>query len=94
MRSFLCVSLAVALAACTSTRPPLPGPVVEVFVPVPVPCEIGQVEITPLPSEQGVSEDIYDAVRLILADRAILQADREQLKAANSDPCPVAEITE
>lgn len=80
----------VLLSACSTTGrlpPPAPG-AVEVLVPVTQPCEVAQVENTPLPTAGGVPNDIYEAVKRILADRQVLIADREQLQAANSNPCP------
>lgn len=85
--SILLLTTLFLLGACT-TRQPLPGPVVEVQVPVAVPCEIDQVDTSPLPSAEGVPNDIFDAVKIVLADRALLKADREKLKAANTSPCP------
>lgn len=89
MRKLILIPLA-ALAACsTPGRVPPPAPAaVEVLVPVVRPCEVAQVESSKLPSAGGVPNDIYEAVKRILADRQVLIADREQLQAANSNPCP------
>jgi hypothetical protein len=78
------------LSGCTSTRNlPPPAPLIQkVLVPVSQPCQVEQVTNSPLPSAGGVPLDIFEAVKRVLADRAILLGDREKLQAANSDPCP------
>lgn len=84
--------LVAALSSCTTTGSPLPPPrapdAVKVLVPVPTPCAVEQVEASTLPSAGGVPNDIFEAVKRVLADRAVLLGDREKLVAANSDPCP------
>lgn len=82
--------LAMALTACagkTALPPPAP-PAVEVFIPVTKPCEVEQVEQSALVSADGVPAEILEAVKHILADRFLLLGDRENLVAANTDPCP------
>lgn len=79
-----------SLAAC-STGPKLPVPTPPahpVYIPVPVPCEIEQIEPSPLPSDKGFAADIYEAVKVLLADREVLLGDRKKLIAANRTPCP------
>ncbi len=81
-----------ALTGCASKplTPPQAPPAVEVMIPVPVPCQVAQVPRSPLPSRsRAIPNDIFDAVKIVLADRAVLKADRERLIAANSNPCPV-----
>jgi hypothetical protein len=87
------VMLAVlALGACTATRnTPPPAPLAtKVLVPVTEPCKVEKVDPSPLPSAGGVPDDIFEAVKRVLGDRAVLLADREKLVAANTDPCPEA----
>jgi PBP1b-binding outer membrane lipoprotein LpoB len=84
-------ALAVVLAGCTTTKdvePPQAPPAVEVLVPVSKPCKVEKVEKSPLATADGVPNDLFEAVKRILADRAILLGDREKMAAANSDPCP------
>lgn len=90
MRTLILLPLALALAACATTKdiPPAAPEAVEVLVPVTKPCEIAQVANSPLPSAPGVPLDIFEAVKRVLADRQVLLGDREKLQAANSDPCP------
>lgn len=78
-------------SGCASTpKVPLQAPpAVKVLVPVPVPCVIAEVPKSALPSQSNpILNDIYRAVQIVLADRAVLKADRERMAAANSDPCP------
>lgn len=87
----LIVALAIAfLGGCTANRslPPPPPPVQKVLVPVTKPCEVEKVENSALPSDGGVPDDIFEAVKRVLADRSVLLADREKLQAANTAPCP------
>ncbi len=82
-----------SIAGCASRplTPPQAPPAIEVLVPVPVPCRVEPVASSRLPTASApIPTDIWDGVKLILADRATLKADRERLKAANSNPCPVA----
>ena len=57
-----------------------------------LPCEVVKVVKSPLVTDGlGAGNDLYEAVKRILADRSILIGDREKLAAANDDPCgPVA----
>jgi len=92
-RILLAAAVSLPLAACTSKplTPPQAQSAVEVRVPVPVPCQVTQVPSSRLPTASlSIGGDIYTAVKLILADRSVLKADRARLSAANSDPCPVA----
>jgi hypothetical protein len=63
---------------------------VKVLIPVTQPCKVEKVDPSPLVTERlgGAGDDLYEAVKRVLADRAILKADRSKLVAANSDPCP------
>lgn len=82
---------ALVLAACASAPkvPPQAPPAVKVLVPVPVPCKVEKVAKSPLVTEQQpVAGEIFEAVKQVLADRAILKGDRERMAAANNDPCP------
>lgn len=90
MKKLFLFSTALALTACSTAQdiPPQAPGAVEVLVPVTKACEVAQVESSKLPSAGGVPNDIYEAVKRILADRQVLIADREQLQAANSNPCP------
>lgn len=87
-------SIALALTACATAPkalvPDQPPPAVQVLVPVPTPCEVQKVEPSPLVTERlgGAGGELFEAVKRILADRAILISDRTKLVAANSDPCP------
>lgn len=80
------------LTACATDPKPLPTqapPAIEVKVPVPVPCEVEKVQETTLPSAiAAVPGDIWEGVKLVLADREILKADKAKLQAANNSPCP------
>ena len=70
--------------------PPQAPPAVEVLIPVAVPCNVASVVPSKLPTAStSIPDDIFDAVKLVLADRAVLKADRERLVAANSNPCPL-----
>ena len=84
-------TILVGLASGCAHRAPLPPPpappAVEVLIPIAKPCQVEKVEKSPLATSQGVPNDIFEAVKRVLADRAILMSDREKLVAANSDPC-------
>lgn len=81
---------ALALSSCATTRdlPPPSPPAVAVYVPVTEACEIEKVENTPLHTDDGAPDDIYEATKQLLADLGLLKGDRERLQAANSGPCP------
>lgn len=81
-------ALLVSGCATKPLTPPQAPPAVEVLIPVPVPCEVAQVAPSELPTASGVPHDIYEAVKRVLADRAVLMADRTKMRAANTDPCP------
>ena len=82
----------MALAACSTTPKPLvpdqPPPAVQVLVPIAKACEVQKVEPSRLETADGVPNDLFEAVKRVLADREILMSDRTKLVAANSDPCP------
>lgn len=90
MRKIFLLATIAALQACATPRdiPPQASEAVQVLVPVTKACEVAQVENSALPSAGGVPLDIFEAVKRILADRQVLIADREQLQAANDNPCP------
>ena len=99
VRLMLCPTIAfwaavgIVLSGCVGKplTPPQAPPAVEVLIPVPVPCQVASVALSGLPTgSEAVKDDIYRAVQLILADRAVLKADRARLAAANSNPCPKA----
>lgn len=85
-------TILVGLSSGCAHRAPLPPPpappAIEVLVPIAKPCEVQKVEKSALPSALGLPNEIFEAVKRVLADRAILLSDREKLAAANSDPCP------
>lgn len=88
------IAMAFFTTGCASKplTPPQAPPAVKVEVPVPVPCQVAQVAPSGLPTASApLPTDIFDAVKLILADRATLKADRTRLVAANSNPCPTPE---
>lgn len=74
----------VLIAPACATTPQLPK---ETLVPVPVPCEIEQVETSELPvAAPGAS--IAEKAKVAAARIKLLLADRERLVAANTNPCP------
>lgn len=82
----LLAAAVTVLPGCTRTVT-VPGPAVEVKVPVPVACEIEQVPAAERPrAARGMSH--YDLTKVALADRRVLMAENERLRAANSNPCP------
>jgi len=91
LRGFIFWTPVVALAACsTPAKAPQPLPAAEakpVYIPVPQPCEVEKVHPSALPSSGGVGDDLYEAVKRVLADRAVLLGDREKYAAANEAPC-------
>ena len=90
---FFAFVAAMSLTSCATKplTPPQAPPAVEVLIPVPVPCQVAQVAPSKLPTAStSIPNDIYRAVQLVLADRAVLRADRARLAAANSNPCPKA----
>jgi hypothetical protein len=91
LRGFIFWTPVVALAACATTaKAPLPPTAAEaqpVYIPVPQPCEVEKVQASALPSASGVGDDLYEAVKRVLADRAVLLGDREKYAAANEAPC-------
>lgn len=94
MKRLTLFAAALVLSACATQKPltpPQAPPAVEVKVPVPVPCQVEQIAPSGLPGAVApIPDDIFEAVKLILADRATLKADRTRLVAANSNPCPKA----
>lgn len=74
----------LTLMACTTTQQ-LPR---EVRVPVPVPCEVEQVEETALPTA-GPDADIAELAKVAAARIKLLLAENTRLRAANNNPCPV-----
>ena len=84
----IALALVIGLAGCGAPPRSTPGKPVEVKVAVREACQPAQVKPSTLPSSQGFPADIYEAVKRVLADRAVLLGDRERLVAANTDPCP------
>lgn len=72
--------------ACTTTRT-IPGPPVEVLIPVPVPCEPVAVPAPERPPARP-GAGLNELARTALADRRVLEADNLRLRAANANPCP------
>lgn len=83
---FVLAFMAVAFVLAGCGHAPIP-PVQEVLIPIAKPCEVEKVEPSKLATAQGVPNDIFEAVKRILADRQILLGDREELIAANTEPC-------
>lgn len=73
----------LTLMACNTTQN-LPK---EVRVPVPVPCEIAQVDPVELPVASA-DAGIYELAQVASARVLLLMAENERLRAANSTPCP------
>lgn len=85
------VGPALLLAGCATLKPIVPPPPAEavpVLIPIPQACKVQKVPESALASAGGLTGDIFEDVKRVLADRAQLLADRERLQAANSDPCP------
>nr|WP_294850055.1 hypothetical protein [uncultured Sphingomonas sp.] len=90
MKLWLALGLVMLAPACTKTIT-VPGPIVEVKVPVPVACEIEQVPQSTLPSTEAEKQDgTFDLTKYALADRQVLIGENSRLRAANSNPCPGA----
>ena len=91
LRGFIFWTPALVLAACSTAVkapvPPQPAPAVPVYIPVAQACEVEKVQPSELATADGVPNDLYEAVKRVLADRSLLLGDREKLTAANSDPC-------
>lgn len=83
---------ALSIGSCAARQPIVPPPAPEaipVYIPIPKPCEVEKVAKSRLVTEElGAGDDLYEAVKRVLADRSILKADREKLVAANDAPCP------
>lgn len=87
----VCVLIILSGCATKPTTPPQAPPAVKVLVPVSKACKVEQVASSPLPSAStspSILTDLYGAVKLVLADRSVLKADRTRMAAANSNPCP------
>lgn len=80
---FLLLATALAVTACSHT-PRLPE---EVLIPVPVPCEIAQVEERELP-EMRPDMNVFEAAQTAVAAHKLLLAEVIELRAANRTPCP------
>jgi hypothetical protein len=87
-----CIPLAFVLPGCASRDrlPPPAPPAKEVLVPVPVACQIEQVPQAQQPQAQR-GAGIFDLTKVIAAQRRILMAENERLRAANNNPCPAPE---
>lgn len=77
----------LGLMACTTTGTAMPE---EVLVPVPVPCEIEQVEPTELPTA-APDADIWELAKVAAARLRLIEAENVRLRAANTTPCPGGE---
>jgi hypothetical protein len=73
----------LSLMACTTAQS-LPK---EVLVPLPVPCEVEQVEKTELPTASA-DADIFELAQVAAARVKLLLAENTRLRAANTNPCP------
>ena len=86
MRMIVLVGLAVLLASCAGGPPPEPKIVVkEVRIPVPVPCaaDPGPVTVYPdSPEALKAAPDLFARVQLLLAGRALRDADLAAGRAA------------
>lgn len=78
------LTMALILSGCATREVRIP---VETKIPVPVACEIEQVEQTALPvaPENGT---IFDRAKVAAARIKLLMAENEKLRAANTNPCP------
>lgn len=90
-RSVLPVGLLLLLGACASRpkAPPQVPSVVEVKVPLPVPCEIEQVPVPNYPAAQarrGLTA--FELAKIVAADRRVRMGEIERLRAAAKNPCP------
>lgn len=64
---------------------------VEVKVPVPVACEIEDIDPSPLPEiKDGMN--IFELSQVRMAQIAIMAGDLVAYEAANSNPCPAGEV--
>lgn len=79
----LCGLILVTVPACTRTVYEYK----DVMVPVPVECEVEQVETVEYPAATG-DEGIFDLAKIALAKIGILEAEVTRLRAANANPCP------
>lgn len=76
--------LPLLLCACATT-PDVPK---VVKVPVPVACEIEQVEAAELPAATA-DMNVFELVQVALARLMLVEAENTRLRAANENPCPV-----
>lgn len=83
MKRFSALLAALLLSACGATVT-VPK---EVYIPVPVPCEIEQVEQTELPTAPAGS-NVAKKAATAMAQILLLKAENERLRAANNNPCP------
>lgn len=74
---------ALVLSACATTQMPE-----KTYIPVPIPCEIEQVEKTELP-QASEGDSLFRLAQVALAQIGLLKAENERLRAANTNPCPV-----
>ena len=82
MKIALAGIMPLTLAACATMQMPE-----KTYIPVPIPCEVEQVEKTELPTPTGY-ENLFGLAKIALAQIGLLKAENERLRAANNNPCP------
>lgn len=88
---FLLPLAAMACAPRPAQLPPPPSETVIAKVVIPVPCEIAQVPQPAYPAATArKGDDIFTLAKTALADRRVRMGETEQLRAANTTPCPGA----
>lgn len=79
------LAIVMALSGCASHRTPPPR-LVEVAVPVPVPCEVIKVAKPDRPHVSS-SMGLFDLVKTVMADREISKGEIDRLRSANEAAC-------
>jgi hypothetical protein len=87
---------ALALAGCMHAAAPelpklepVPAAPTIAKVAIGVPCAVEQVPMPAYPGDLArKGDDVYTLARLAMADRRVRIAERDRLRAANSNPCP------
>ena len=82
MKIVLAGIIPLTLAACAGSALPK-----EVYIPVPIPCEIEQVPSTELPTASP-DANVAGKAAVAAARIELLKAENERLRAANTNPCP------
>lgn len=85
-RWLIAAGIILTVPACTTTRT-IPGPPVEVLIPVPVPCEPVAVPAPERPAARP-GAGLNELARTALADRRVLEGYAARLAAASQNPCP------